>query len=198
SRLASLPAAPDVRERTIVARKGDTLAKVAARARVSVAALCEFNDLPRNAKLRKGTVLVVPSTSPPRRTGGPSAEVASAEPAAKGEIRALPTPAAAVARPADVLPFTAVAVAPKPAPPLPARIEIPSSGFETVPASRPVAPAAPGTRTVRYTVRPGDTLYRIAAAHGTTVDEIRRQNRIRAAESLRAGRRLTLTRAIAQ
>ena len=198
SRLASLPSAPDVRERTIVARKGDTVAKVAARARVSVAALCDFNDLPRNAKLRKGTVLVVPSSYPSRRTGAPSAAVASAEPAAKGEIRSLPTPAAAVSRPADVPPFTAAAGAPRPAPPLPARVEIPATGFETVPASKPVTRVAPGTRTVRYTVRPGDTLYRIAAAHGTTVEDIRRQNRIRAAESLRAGRRLTLTLALTQ
>jgi membrane-bound lytic murein transglycosylase D len=196
ARLASLPAAAEVRDRKVVARKGDTMAKLAARAGVSVAALCDANDLPRTAKLKKGTVLLLPSGSLARRPAPPAAVAAAL--AAEGQIRALPTPAAAVTRAADVSPFTAAHDGSRVAAPLPSKIEIPAEGFTTVPASGPAADSASRTRTVRYTVRPGDTLYRIAEKHGTTVDEIRRQNRIRTAESLKAGQRLTLTLALTQ
>lgn len=97
----------------------------------------------------------------------------------------------------DVAPFTAAAGSPSAAAPLPSRVEIPAEGFATVPASAPAAPAASRTRSVRYTVQPGDTLYRIAARHGTTVEEIRRENRFLAAESLKAGQLLTLKPALA-
>ncbi len=175
-RLTSLPAAAEIHERKIVAKKGDTVAKIASRAGVSVAALCDANDLPRTAKLKKGTVLLIPSGSPARRAAPPAAVAATGR-EAEGQIRALPTPAAA---------------------PLASKIEIPAEGFTTVPASAPAVSPASLTRTVRYTVRPGDTLYGIAALHGTTVDEIRRENRIRTAESLKAGQRLTLTVALTQ
>ena len=188
SQIASLPAAPEVRERRLIAKKGDTIVKVAARARVSVADLCNYNDLPRNAKLRKGQVLLVPAGPAPRRTPKPTDLVVDASSRPQGEIRALPTPSAAVTRAEEVPPFTAAA-GPAPVAALPARIEIPASGFATVPASKGVA----GAKIVRYTVRRGDTLYRIATRFGLTVDEIRRENGLRAAEILRAGRRLTLT-----
>jgi membrane-bound lytic murein transglycosylase D len=187
TQIASLPAAAEIREKRITARKGDTLAKVAARAGVRVEELCNFNDLPRNARLRKGQVFVVPAGPSPKRTSKPAALVASSAPKREGQIRALPTPAAAVTRADDVPPFTAAA-GPKAAP-LPARVEIPPSGFETVQASRPAATV----KSVRYTVRPGDTLYRIAARFGLTVEAICRENGVRAAETLRAGSRLTLT-----
>ena len=196
ARMASLPVAAEARERRVVVKKGDTMAKVAARSGVSVAALCNANDLPRTAKLRKGTVLLVPSGSPARRAAPPAAVAAG--PDAEGQIRALPTPAAAVTRAGDVSPFTAAPGGSRAAAPLPAKVEIPPEGFTTVAASAPAASAASGIRTVRYTVRRGDTLYRIAARHGTTVDEIRRENRFLAAESLKAGQRLTLTLALTQ
>jgi membrane-bound lytic murein transglycosylase D len=188
SQIASLPAAPEVRERRLIAKKGDTVVKVAARARVSVAELCNYNDLPRNAKLRKGQLLLVPAGPAPRRAPKAADLVADASSRPQGEIRALPTPSAAVTRLEEVPPFTAAAgLAPVAA--LPTRIDIPASGFQTVPASKEAA----GAKTVRYTVRRGDTLYRIATRFGLTVDGIRRENGLRAAEILRAGRRLTLT-----
>ncbi len=187
AQLASLPVAPEVREHRVVARKGDTIARVAARAGVTVAELCDLNDLPRNARLKKGQVLVVPVRGAANASRKPAA-LAAGDSRAKGEIRALPTPAAAVTRADEVPPFRAAA-GPAPAAPLPAKIEIPASGFERAPAPRP----ASDTTTVRYTVRPGDTLYRIAARFGLTVEEIRRANGLSAAETLRAGRRLTLS-----
>jgi LysM repeat protein len=45
-------------------------------------------------------------------------------------------------------------------------------------------------------VRPGDTVYSLAARYGTTIDAIVRENRLRSARSLRAGQTLTLTLAV--
>ncbi len=189
TRLASLPPAPAAHERKTRAKKGDTVAKVASRFGVSVEELCSANDLPRKARLRKGQVLVVPphlraSKKAAVRTG----VVASATSRTEGEIRALPTPAAAVTRADEVPPFRAVS-GPAADPALAPRVDIPASGFTTLPAARSTA----STKTIRYTVRPGDTLYRIAAKHGLTIDQIRRENGIGAAKALRAGSRLTLT-----
>jgi membrane-bound lytic murein transglycosylase D len=191
SRIASLPLAPEVRERRLTAKKGDTVAKVAARAGVTVEELCNFNDLPRNARLRKGQVLVVPAGPVPKRTSKPALLTASADPRPRGEIRSLPTPSAAVTSTDEVPPFTA-AVGPTVSPPLPARVEIPASGFEAVPASRPDPEAA----AIRYTVRSGDTLYRIATRFSITVEELARLNRIRISATLRTGQSLFVPRGI--
>ena len=45
---------------------------------------------------------------------------------------------------------------------------------------------AKGGGSKRYTVKPGDTLYSIASAHGTTATALRRDNR-KASEVLRPG-----------
>ena len=50
-------------------------------------------------------------------------------------------------------------------------------------------------KTVHHTVKKGDTLYALANRYGTTVDAIRRENRLKSA-SLRAGQTLTLTLAV--
>ncbi|MFI5180310.1 MAG: transglycosylase SLT domain-containing protein [Thermoanaerobaculia bacterium] len=191
-RLASLPPAPTTRERKIVAKKGDTVAKVASRAGVTVEELCSANDLPRAARLRRGQVLVVPPRLLASKKSAPPESVVAAAPARHaGEIRALPTPAAAVTRAEEVPPFRAApgSTSLAPSAPRPAGVEIPASGFETVPAARSSA----STKTIRYKVRPGDTLYRIASKYGLTIDQIRLENGIGSAEALRAGSRLTLT-----
>ncbi|MGA7991005.1 MAG: LysM peptidoglycan-binding domain-containing protein [Thermoanaerobaculia bacterium] len=189
SRLDGIPPAPEVAERRITVRKGETLRKAAARAGVSVAELCDWNDLPRTAKLRKGSVLVVPA-----RRGRPSVAAAAASTVPQGEIRSVPTPSSAVTRASDVGPFTAAPPATTPVA-LPSRVDIPAEGFAEASVA-PAKTAAPPARRVRHTVRPGDTLYSLAARYGTTIDAIRRENRIRSARSLRAGQTLTLTLAV--
>jgi membrane-bound lytic murein transglycosylase D len=192
ARLPGIPSAPEVAEKRVTVRKGDTLQKVAVRAGVSVAELCDWNDLPRTAKLQKGTVLVVPSRQPRR----PKEAVAAATSGPQGEIRRVPTPASAVTRASDVGPFTAAPATATPASPvvaaaLPAKVDIPAEGFAD---ARP-ASAAAAAKTVRHTVKKGDTLYSLANRYGTTVDAIRRQNGLKSA-SLRAGQTLTLTLAV--
>jgi membrane-bound lytic murein transglycosylase D len=189
SRLEGMPAAPEVTEKRITVRRGETLRKVAARAGVSVAELCDWNDLPRTTKLRKGTVLVVPSRADRSRKA-----VAAAPTVPQGEIRGVPTFSSALTRASDVGPFTA---APSPSTPaaFPARVDIPAEGFVDAVAVAAKA-ALPAARKIRHTVQRGDTLYSLAARYGTTIDAILAENRLRSPRSLRAGQTLTLTLAV--
>ncbi len=142
-RLASLPAAPELEERRVAARKGDTVAKVAARYQVTVAELCDWNELTPSSRLRKGMTLVVPVKRPAPRAPArldrlDRIEAADFQPELqarpRGEIRALPTPASAVTSAADVAPYTTTLTSPAvPTPrPLPSRIDIPAEGFSDV------------------------------------------------------------------
>jgi membrane-bound lytic murein transglycosylase D len=198
--LASLPAPPETEERRVSIRKGDTVARVAKRAKVSIAELCEWNDLTETTRLRKGMVLVVEvrknrsgraARSEP--TSSASASIPPTTPLAaraRGEVRALPTPSAAVTSPIVV---AGLAVLPEAAP-LPSVVDIPAEGFEVErPVARPRKALEEG-RASSYTVRKGDTLFRIASNFGVTVDALRRENRIGSRDRLRPGRRLTVPR----
>lgn len=195
ARLPKLPAAPEIAERRIKVRKGDTLRRVAARAGVSIAELCDWNDLPRTARLQKGTLLVVPSRAKRHK----AERVAAKTTPPQGEIRSVPTPASAIVRASDVGLFSAAPASAAPAAPAaaerPARADIPAEGFADAHAA-PANAAASTVRKIRHMVRPGDTLYALAARYGTTVDAILRENRLRSARSLRAGQTLTLTLAV--
>jgi membrane-bound lytic murein transglycosylase D len=189
-RIASLPSAPAVAEKRVVVKKGETLQKIARRAGVSIAELCDWNDLPRTARPKKGTVLVVPT----RRGTASHDALVSASSSPKGEIRGVPTPAAAVTQASEVGSFTSVPPTAAPArlvrAPAPSALSIPAEGFVDTP-SRAAAASAP--QVVRHRVKAGDTLYAIASRYGVSVDEIRRQNRIRSPHALRAGQTLVLS-----
>jgi membrane-bound lytic murein transglycosylase D len=197
ARLDQLPAAPAVRDRRVAVRKGENLARFAARNKVSVAEVRAANDLGPNARLKRGQVLVVPSPLPAPKAAPALAEAADA-PAfsapARGEVRALPTPSAAVASAAS-LGHDVVAPPPPTPAPLPSKVEIPVEGFETE-ARKPVAiraaSPAPARRSGTHTVRKGETLYRIATRYGLSVDDLKRANRIGRDGSLRVGQRLSL------
>ncbi len=187
ARLPGIPAAPEVAEKHITVRKGETLKRVASRAGVSVAELCDWNDIPRTARLQKGTVLVVPS----RQKGRPKEASLPKSTVAQGEIRAVPTPASAITRASDmgVVRSAPAPQAPQAAPP--SRVDIPAEGFADTRLANGAVPA----KTVHHTVKKGDTLYSLANRYGTTVDAIRRENRLKSV-SLRAGQTLTLTLAV--
>ncbi|MBL8112534.1 MAG: transglycosylase SLT domain-containing protein [Acidobacteria bacterium] len=223
ARIESLPTAPVVAERKIVVRKGETLARVAARAKVSVQSLREWNELGPKARPKAGTALVVRSVVAPastpreRESGRPAAEVlASASgpslgttsPLTTGSVRALPTPSAAVTVSS---PPPSPPSPPSPAPGSTSVVEIPEAGFEPPANAARVPGAAPRPATqnptpartrqsrqhgsngkIVYTVRPGDTLFRIASVHGTTVEKIKKTNRLGKASVLRAGQQLVL------
>ena len=201
ARLEQIPAAPEIRDRRVKVRRGDTLARFAKRNGVSVAALREANDLRPNTKLRAGRLLVVPTrvraaVVPPPLLAEAADTAAVTEPL-RGEVRALPTPSAAVVDPATLgAGLGGVSIAPLPPPPLPARVDIPAEGFRTVAASgdapRPSVRSAPARKRATHTVRRGDTLFRIATRYGVTVDALRRANRIGRSSSIRPGQRLSL------
>lgn len=201
ARLDRLPAAPAVRDRRVAVRKGETLARFAARNKTSVSEIRAANDLKPNARLKRGQLLVVPSPAPtPKEPAAALAEAADAPSfaaPARGEVRALPTPSAAVADAAAL--GQEVTVVPPPAPvALPARVDIPAEGFEAAPqkaASRRATGPAPARRNGTHTVRKGDTLYRIANRYGVTVNDLRRANRIGRDGALRVGQRLSVPQA---
>lgn len=205
ARLTSIPAAPEYTERRVTVRKGETLARFAARNKVSLAEICAANDLSAKAKLRRGSVLVVPVRVPGRAPVATLAEAADA-PAAigeplRGEIRALPTPSAAVVDAASLGQDFAVVSQPMRAPaPPPSRVEIPASGFEPPGRSasssrKPAANAPAAARRATHTVRKGDTLYRIANRYGVSVKELRQENRIGRKSAIQVGQKLAVPQA---
>jgi membrane-bound lytic murein transglycosylase D len=187
AKLDALPVAPDVQERRIRARKGDTVARVARRYGVSVADLCEWNDITKTTRLKAGTTLVLAGREPaPKRAKGaePAAVLADASvrSAQELDVASLPQPSAAAVLPA-----------------LPSHVDIPREGFAEDPPRR--VAAADSDRAAQYkkivhTVKSGETLYRIAQKYGLTVDAIRRQNRLGRRTLVAVGRRLTLTIAV--
>lgn len=202
ARLETIPAAPVYADRKVKVRKGETLARFAKRNKVTVADLCAANDLRPNAKIRRGQLLVVPvrsAASAPSALAEAAEAPVVAEPS-RGEIRALPTPSAAVVDATSLgrdVAGSAPLVVPRPPAPLPSRLEIPSEGFETeapaASAGRSAAgKAAPARRRATHTVRKGDTLYRIASRYGVSVDALRRANRIGRSSSIRVGQRLSV------
>jgi membrane-bound lytic murein transglycosylase D len=203
ARLESIPAAPEVRERRLKVRKGETLARFAKRNRVSIAELREANRLRPNAKLRAGQLLVVPTRFEPSHT--PPADLAEAADAPvlpemeRGEVRALPTPSAAVVDAAALgADLPGVSVAPLPAAPLPSRVEIPRDGFEPEHVAPRPSGSGSAARTksaalrTRHTVRRGETLFRIATHYGVSVDALRRANRIGRGHVIRPGQKLAV------
>ena len=208
--LGALPAADSFRERRVAARRGDTPARLARRYAVDLDDLCALNDLSPTARLRRGTKVLIPvperavSRLARIRPGErPASDVAASAPArTRGEIRALPTPSAAVLSAEQLVSARAFANVAAPAPvsrPLPDRYEIPAEGFEPAPPVLAKATAR-APRAVRsshasrrvHTVRKGETLYRIARNYGTTVEALRQENRLPRSAPLPVGRRLTV------
>lgn len=202
ARLSSIPAAPEVYEQTVTVRKGDTLGRFAARYKVSVAEIQKANRLGTKTTLQVGQRLVVPTRVPPAPAAPTLAEAAEtpviAE-QARGEVRALPSPSAAVVDAASLGPDVSIAPAPAlPPAPQPSRVAIPAAGFTAdAPASAGSGASGTGTSAARratktHTVRKGDTLYRIANRYGVSLEELRRANRIGRSSAIRPGQRLAV------
>jgi membrane-bound lytic murein transglycosylase D len=133
--VAAVPTARPPAFKTHVAKKGDTLPKIARRYGVSVSSLASVNLLSTRSRVARGQEIMVPEK-------------------AKKTKRAAPT-------------LTASASAPK--------------------KGRAVSPAAKS-----YRVKNGDTLYRIALRHGTTVAEILAVNGLGGSGLIKPGDRLRI------
>lgn len=207
AKLSAIPAAPEIREKTVTVRRGDTLSRFAARYRVSVAEIQKANRLGSRTTLRIGQRLVVPTRvaaeSVPVSELAEAAETAELVLPVRGEVRGLPSPEAAVVDAASLGPDVAMAPAPaRPAAALPAQVAIPREGFtsETSDGSGQARKAAtrarPAART--HTVRRGETLYRIANRYGVSLEELRKANRIGRKGTIRPGQRLAVPESAAR
>lgn len=162
--LAGLSPRERVETRTYVVRKGDTLARVAARFKVTPEDLLETNGLRRN-QFRVGRRLQIPPPTPAL----PAATVARTE----QPLEPMPE------IPGTVVPAPAVeSVAPPPA--RPAESQAPAT-----------VPAEPETRPAFHRVKPGETLYAIGTRYGIPLDHLRKWNRIKG-NRIQAGQRLRL------
>jgi membrane-bound lytic murein transglycosylase D len=140
---AGAPTATFPVARRHVVRRGETLARIARRYRVSVATLAATNGLSRRARVPKGKVLVIPGR-------------------ARQEVRY-----ASVSKGRNQRSKNAV-------------------------ASRSRGRGAKRAVAAHYKVRTGDTLYRIALRHGTTVATLLAVNSLPSRAKIRPGDRLKI------
>ncbi|MEO8347264.1 MAG: LysM peptidoglycan-binding domain-containing protein [Acidobacteriota bacterium] len=135
-----------VAKRRHTVRRGETLARIASKYRVSVATLASANSLSRKARLKKGRVLVIPGRQ------RESVRYASVHKSKKGRAEK-----------------------------------------KTLVASRSKGKATPRRTSARhYKVRTGDTLYRIALKHGTSVASLLAINSLPSRTKIRPGDRLKI------
>ena len=144
---AGAPTATFPVSRRHVVRRGETLARIASRYRVSVATLAVTNGLSRRARVPRGRVLVIPGRS------REAVRYASVRHGKKGHASR-----------------TLVASKPRP------------------------KPAGRRAAAKHYEVRTGDTLYRIAVRHGTTVATLLAVNSLPSRVKIRPGDRLKIPR----
>ncbi len=146
----------------------DTLYSIARRFGVPVSRLIEANDLRDASKLRVGQVLTIPgggaATAPPVAAGA-AASAGRWDPGASSPATWGPQGERG-------------ATEPVPGP------------LVTPPAPRMPAPADGSGET--YLVRPGDTLYHVAATHGISVAELRQANRLGPSDALHPGQVLVI------
>jgi membrane-bound lytic murein transglycosylase D len=126
-------------------RRGETLARIARKYRVSVASLASVNSLSRKARLKKGRVLVIPGRQ------REAVRYASIQKGKKGRAE---------------------------------KTLVASRSKEKITARR--------TSSRHYKVRTGDTLYRIALKHGTTVASLLAVNSLPSRTMIRPGDRLKI------
>ena len=146
---ADAPTATFPVSRRYVVRRGETLARIARRHRISVAALASANSISRKARVAKGRVLIIP--------GRGRQEVRSAS-LSKGKR---------------------------------GRTSRTVLASRSKSKSRAVARRV-GAAAAHYKVRTGDTLYRIALRHGTTVATLLAVNSLHSRAKIRPGDRLKL------
>jgi membrane-bound lytic murein transglycosylase D len=188
-----------------VVKRGQSLASVARTYKVSVAELARANHITTKTRLRVGTELVIPvAGSTAEEVGAPPAQstpkpVAAADSKGGGSTTAKAAKAAPptthVVKPGDTLGAiatrygatqkeiqswngmkgTVVKVGQKLVVSAPASAAVTSAPAPAVPAAKPAAAARTG-KTVRYTVRRGDTLASIADRYDCTVADIKAWN----------------------
>ncbi len=180
------------RRKSHVVVSGDTLSEIAQRYGCDLSSLAAANGLNPKGKLLVGTILLLPR--PGEVVEPPEMEVAATPPAKPRTPVLTPVPESwtkpaaervAVQKPGTQVRspnYPYVAWPEEPAPPGP-MVEL-GGREEAGPVPGPVQPvsgltlAVASKTTIQYLVQPGDEWERIAAAHFTTADVLKRINRI--------------------
>jgi LysM repeat protein len=172
---ATLPQIGSGEDSVHFVKAGDTYEKIALSHGVEVAALRAEND---NMELRANRILRIPART-----------IVAQEPE---ELVRLRNGSAVLEAPvevaADLVPVDDLRSAPM--------VETEAAAVLVRPdVTRPVeqaAPAAPSAATRKYTVKNGDTFWKIARTHGTTPEAVMKANRISDPRKLRPGMRLDI------
>jgi membrane-bound lytic murein transglycosylase D len=176
--IASLPESKRVLFREHVVRKGDTLGLIAKKYGTSVSQLVQANNLGKTPVLKVGRSLIIPmSGATPPAVGA----VYDRAQSGKSEIAGGPRSASAAARSLNARSASAAARSLNDRQPLQSRTT----------ASTASTPSTASRTT--YTVRPGDTLAKIAARHNTTVEKLKSLNHLTSTR-LTVGKRLVVSR----
>ncbi len=162
--LASLSPQERVETRGYVVRRGDTLARVATRFKVTPEDLLEANGLKRN-QFKVGRRLQIPPPTPVMMAS-------VAEPSEK-PLEPLP----------EIPGTTPVQTAVASEPPTTAKPQEPQLPAKAV--------AEPEARPISHRVKAGETLFAISVRYGLSVDSLRKWNRVRG-NRIQAGQRLRL------
>ncbi|HEY8617378.1 LysM peptidoglycan-binding domain-containing protein [Phenylobacterium sp.] len=162
---------PSTEAKAYVVGQGDTLYGIARRFGVTPAALSEENDLPRNPALKVGQRLRLPEGF---RDNGPTVtttRVAVDDPSTTPPSRGTAAPTTPVQRPAAAPPAAA---------------SRPPAVSEPAPATRTVTTRSVTGRVIDvegkpvvYTVKKGDNLTEIARKLDTTVEQLRKDNKLK-------------------
>jgi len=187
---AAMPAA----DRLILVRhqvgKGESLAFIAKHYGVSSAAITSANHLGKSATLKPGQELIIPAVAPPVQEVDTSRGSAVAYRVRKGDTLSkiasqYRTTPAAIASASGIGVRSSLQIG--------QRLVIPAKGgvARTSKSTAKGAPA-PAASAVVHTVRPGETLYRIADQYKVTVDQICALNRINATGVIYPGTRLKI------
>jgi len=160
---------------TYTVNPGDTLAAIAAAHGASIAALMQANDIKNPDLISTGQKLIVP---------GAGAASASSAPVVAANSTAAAAPVAA----SVTVPVSAVSPAP-----VAALVEAPAGVAPSVaPSAQSAAAAESSPAGGTYTVKPGDTLAKIAAATGTTIAALMQANGIKNPNLVYTGQRLVI------
>jgi LysM repeat protein len=173
---------------TYIPVAGDTYQKVALEKDVSEQALREANN---NVEIRAGRILRIPqrmtAVDPPElallREGRPVLETADAGP----NEEAAPAPTAVPVDELRSAPFVETAAATSGTVIKP-RVHRP----EAAPTAQATAAAATPAMNRKYTVKTGDTFYKIAKTYKTTPDVVMKANRISDPKKLKVGMQLVV------
>ena len=183
-----------VADRLILVRhqvgKGESLAFIARHYGVTSAAITSANHLGKSAALRPGQELIIPAVAPLVRDVDTSRANAVAYRVRKGDTLSkiasqYRTTPAAIASASGIGVRSTLRVG--------QRLVVPAKGGSARPATSTAGvDHAPAASPVVHTVRPGETLYRIADHYQVTVDQICALNRINADGVIYPGTRLKI------